>query len=243
MTAAVRLYRRLLNWIQPEYRMVGEFIQLALAPVASPLPLLDVGGGRAPYAAALRRALPDTPQFVVDLYPGDAVGVVADAGRLPIDDGKAGAVVMFQVLQHVEQPAAVLAEIRRVLAADGHLLITYPSIHPQGRSRDLWRWTRAGIETLVASAGFSVVAHRSFGGMFFLATSMMAALPGRLLIRHARRWRSGRNVGDHLRIGLAFACASPWHALGHLALLLDGLVPVEGYQAGGLLLARRAGDD
>ncbi|MFX8335645.1 methyltransferase domain-containing protein, partial [Acinetobacter baumannii] len=76
----------------------------------------------------------------VDLAPAPELTLVADAARMPLADDVAGAATLFQVLQHVETPSAVLAEMRRVLSPQGVLLITYPSMLPQGASRDLWRW-------------------------------------------------------------------------------------------------------
>lgn len=240
MTPAITLYRLLLRLLHPEHRLVRRFIGETLADAGTRLPVVDIGAGRAPHRAALRQARPGAPQFIVDLAPAPEVGLVADGACLPLADDAAGAVTLFQVLQHVENPAGVLAEIRRVLAAEGLLVITYPSMLPQGRSRDLWRWTRAGAERLLADAGFIVVRHQPLGGFFFLMTANAAALPGRLLIRHAAGWHSGRRAGDYLRVGLALLLAAPWHLLGYPAQALDRLLPEGGYQIGGMLLARRS---
>lgn len=240
MTPAVRLYRLLLNLLQPESRVVRRFIARALADPAADLPILDIGGGRAPYGATLRQARPGARQIVIDLVPAPELSLVADAARLPLADGTAGTVALFQVLQHIEDPAVVLAEMRRVLAPGGLMLVTYPSMQPEGRSRDLWRWTRAGIERSVTDAGFAIVEHRPLGGIFFLFTATLAALPGRLLIRHVAGWRSGRTLNDHLRVGLALLLAAPWHLLGYPALGLDRLLPQPSCQIGGMMLARRA---
>lgn len=239
MSAAVRLYRRLLNLLQPEYWMMRRFIGETLADPVATLPVLDIGGGRAPHAATLARARPRAAQIVIDLAAAPELTLVADAACLPLGPAAAGAVALFHVLQHVEDPAHVLAEMHRVLAPGGLMLMAYPSIQPEGRSRDLWRWTRAGAERVVAKAGFDVVDHRPVGGFFFLVTATLAGLPGRLLIRHVAGWRSGRTFGDHLRIGLALALAAPWHLLGYPALLLDRLTPGGAYQTGGMMLARR----
>ncbi|MBN9526736.1 MAG: class I SAM-dependent methyltransferase [Alphaproteobacteria bacterium] len=239
MTAAIRLYRLLLQLLQPEYWLVRRFVAEMVADPLSKLPVVDVGGGRAPHGRALYQARPRAPQIVVDLTPAPELSLVADAARLPIASDTAGVVAMFQVLQHVEAPSVVLAEIRRVLAPQGALLITYPSMLPQGASRDLWRWTHAGAERLLADAGFTILHHRPLGGFFFLLTANAAALPGRLLIRHESGWRSGRRASDYLRVGLALLLAAPWHILGYPALALDRLRPAKSYQTGGLLLARR----
>lgn len=239
MMPAVRLYRLLLGSLQPEYRLVRRFIGEGLADPAADLPVLDIGGGRAPHRAALAQARPRAPQIVIDLEAAPELTLVANAACLPLAADTAGVVALFQVLQHVADPAAVLAEMRRVLTPGGLMLITYPTMQVEGRSRDLWRWTRAGAERTVGEAGFAVVRHHPLGGFFFLFTATAAALPGRLLIHHAAGWRSGRTGGDYLRVGLALLLAAPWHLLGYAALALDRMLPRGGYQIGGMLLARR----
>ncbi len=46
---------------------------------------------------------------------------------LPFDDEEFDRVVSFQVIEHLRDPAAYLKEIRRVLSADGILLLTTPN--------------------------------------------------------------------------------------------------------------------
>jgi SAM-dependent methyltransferase len=50
----------------------------------------------------------------------------ADAADLPIDDGAVDAAVMLDVLEHVAEPSAVIAELRRVLRPGGTLIVSVP---------------------------------------------------------------------------------------------------------------------
>jgi SAM-dependent methyltransferase len=52
--------------------------------------------------------------------------VRADATRLPYGDGELGAAVVERTLQHVEDPAAVVAEVARVVAPGGTVLLVEP---------------------------------------------------------------------------------------------------------------------
>lgn len=54
--------------------------------------------------------------------------VAADVAALPVDDGAAGLVCCFQVLEHLPDPVAFLREVRRVLAPDGALVLTTPNL-------------------------------------------------------------------------------------------------------------------
>jgi SAM-dependent methyltransferase len=61
-------------------------------------------------------------------YPG-AEFHVADVTSLPFEDGSFDLIVSFETIEHVPEPERVLAELRRVLAADGLLVISTPNKH------------------------------------------------------------------------------------------------------------------
>jgi hypothetical protein len=143
------------------------------------------------------------------------------------------------VLQHVADPAVVLGEAARIGAAGALLIVDFPFMTCEGRSTDLRRWTLTGMKADISRAGFEVIDAASVGGFFFLLTSTMADLPGRLLIRHAKGWQAGRGPLASLMLLLAFVLALPFHLLGFLALALDRFLPVSAYYAGGLVLARK----
>jgi SAM-dependent methyltransferase len=54
---------------------------------------------------------------------------VAEVASLPFPDGSFDLIVSFETIEHVPQQEAVLAEWRRVLAADGHLIVSTPNKH------------------------------------------------------------------------------------------------------------------
>ncbi len=96
---------------------------------------LDVGCGAGNMAKAIQRERPDVRVFGVDVSRAaidtaqrDPQGVeflVTTAERLPFPNSALDAVTMFDVLEHVPEPAAVLAEVRRVLRPQGlfHLVL------------------------------------------------------------------------------------------------------------------------
>jgi ubiquinone/menaquinone biosynthesis C-methylase UbiE len=94
--------------------------------------------------------------------------VRAPAERLPLDTGSFDCAVSAMVLCTVEDPARVLAEVRRVLKPDGRLLLIEhvrsddPALARwQDRLRGPWAWLAHGCQSnrrtaeLVAGAGFS----------------------------------------------------------------------------------------
>jgi len=124
---------------------------------------LDYGCADAPYRALLG----DATYVPADL-PGNPVAEVeigAD-GRVPRADGSCGLVLSTQVLEHVPDPAAYLAEAHRLLRPGGSLLLTTHGIMYLHRDpTDYWRWTCDGLVQLVESAGFEVVELRGILGL------------------------------------------------------------------------------
>jgi SAM-dependent methyltransferase len=84
-------------------------------------------------------------------------------GRVPVEDGSFDAVLSTQVLEHVEDPAAYLAEARRLLRPGGALILSTHGIweyHPS--PSDYWRWTSAGLRKLIESQQLAI---ESFTGV------------------------------------------------------------------------------
>lgn len=106
--------------------------------------VLDPGCGLGNVTHLLERAVPGVAVTGIDPDPvrlatARAQGVrspllAADGCRLPFPDHAFGAVVCSEVLEHVPDDAALLRDLRRVLAPGGRLVVTVPHAdHP-------WTW-------------------------------------------------------------------------------------------------------
>jgi SAM-dependent methyltransferase len=83
--------------------------------------------------------------------------IIGSDGCLPVPAAQFDAVLSTQVLEHVENPAAYLAEARRVLRPGGALILSTHGVweyHPS--PGDYWRWTGSGLRKLLEEQQFRV---------------------------------------------------------------------------------------
>ncbi len=92
----------------------------------------------------------ETPGFLnLDLAPFYGVDLVANAARLPLVAEACDNVLCHAMLEHVEEPAVVVAEIERVLKPGGHVHAVVPFCHPwHGYPSDYHRFTQDGLADL-----------------------------------------------------------------------------------------------
>lgn len=130
--------------------------------------LIDVGCGTGGLLRRLAAAHPDWRCTGVDASPlavklarerTRADITTGDAARLPAGDGTVDAITCADVLYQVEDPAAVLAEFRRVLRPDGVAVVVAPayqwlwSYHDEA-VQSKRRFSRPELVRLLAAAGF-----------------------------------------------------------------------------------------
>lgn len=78
-----------------------------------------------------------------------------DQGFKP-PEGEFDAVLMTQVLQFIEEPAALM---RHLAKRATFLVMTYPTNWYEVERDDWWRFTKRGVERLLTDAGFDVRVH------------------------------------------------------------------------------------
>ncbi len=168
-------------------------IEDAVRSFAASLPggalVLDAGAGEGNYRGffAAQRYLG------LDLAVGDQtwdysrLDVVGDLTALPFRDATFAASVNIVTLEHVTDPARVLCELARTLAAGGRLLLIVPHEWEEHQQpHDYFRYTRFGVAHLLKQAGFGEIEIRPVGGFFrLLSRRLLNALqffPGPLMI-------------------------------------------------------------
>jgi SAM-dependent methyltransferase len=180
---------------EPFYEPEPALRQRILDGVGAGTAVLDVGCGTArSYAPELARR---AGSYVgVDVSPtavqaaraaGLDARVIDDAARLPFPDGSFDHVTCIEVLEHLFDPAAAVAEIRRVLRPGGRLVCSAPNVaywrlraslalgvwNPLGDEQSVerpWRdphirfFTPSTLGRMLREAGFSAVEVGGHGG-------------------------------------------------------------------------------
>ncbi len=116
------------------YRARTELLRTALSQyVGEPRRVLDVGSADGPSVRWLRSR---AQHVSLDLDPRGlgAGGVCGSALALPFAAGSFDVVAAFDVVEHCEPEELALAELHRVLAPGGRLLVSVPAYN--------WAWTR-----------------------------------------------------------------------------------------------------
>jgi SAM-dependent methyltransferase len=109
--------------------------------------VLDVGCGVKPYYPFFAES---ASEYVgVDVVENPAADLLGPVEALPVEDGSFDLVLCTQVLEHCDDPAQAVRELRRVTAPGGRVLASTHGVqvyHPS--PQDLWRWTHEGLRRL-----------------------------------------------------------------------------------------------
>lgn len=154
--------RRFYFYVTPgHYALYRQFRAYAAPLVAGRI--LDAGSGYGAWEPVLRELGTVT---TVDLSAEGRPDVVANLKALPYRDAAFDVVFCSQVLEHERRPAALLAELHRVLKAGGALVLTAPHLSRlHDAPRDYYRFTAYGLRSLAEGAGFAVERLLPAGGL------------------------------------------------------------------------------
>ncbi len=117
--------------------------------------LLDLGCGSRPYAPWYTDLV--SAVVAIDPAPGSECTVQAFADQIPLVGGCVDVVLCTEVLEHVENLEAAMAEVFRVLRPGGAALITVPFLYPTHEEPyDFQRLTYIGLRSLLVRHGLVV---------------------------------------------------------------------------------------
>ncbi|MBU6462982.1 MAG: methyltransferase domain-containing protein [Bradyrhizobium sp.] len=107
--------------------------------------VLVVGGGAIGLGADKLYSDPGVELIGTDVYASPYTSLLCDAHKLPFESGTLDGVWIQAVLEHVLDPAAVVAEVHRVLKPNGLVYAETPFIQQvHERAYDFTRFTKSG---------------------------------------------------------------------------------------------------
>jgi SAM-dependent methyltransferase len=133
------------------WRGLTAFLNGEYARIPSGARVLTVGAG-GPFNDLLSRHAAARGFAVTsfDIDPDRGPDVVGDICRSPFRPESFDAVVVGEVLEHVQAPHLAIDNLHRLLAPGGSLILTTPFIFPiHDRPHDYYRFTRYGLAHLL----------------------------------------------------------------------------------------------
>lgn len=221
---------------------------------------LDLGSDNGVVSLLLRRRggswasadlTPDTVSSIRELVGSDVH--LVDPARLPFRDGEFDRVVVVDMLEHVPDEAAFVAELARITGAGGRLVVNTPHLkttvlrrirHALGQTDEKHGHLRPGytaesLRSLLAGK-FELERHHTYSRFF---SESVDTLINVAVERLGKKGSSkgmvvtGADVGKHRKLFLAWSLVYPFvWALSRL----DVLVPASGYML--IAAAARLGD-
>jgi SAM-dependent methyltransferase len=139
--------------------------------------LLDYGSGGQPYRAVFEARVEKYIAADVRLTPGRVLDIVLEPdGRVPLADGALDTVLSSQTLEHVPDPSFYLRECHRLLRPGGVLILTAPMQWRHHEApQDYYRFTKYGLQRLLAGAGLTVETVSAAGGAFALMGQILCS--------------------------------------------------------------------
>lgn len=245
-------------------RIAADLVDIQLSRVVASLArlaprtrgrMLDVGCGDKPYehlfAPFVREYVGVEHEATFDGTSAAARtrGVLRyDGRRLPFEDASFDVVMSVQVLEHTPEPAALLAEMARVLRDDGMMILSAPfSFRLHEEPHDYFRYTPHGLRVLCDRSGLAIEEIEPHGSLWSLLGHKLNSF---LALRVARVGGAAQALGKlgheahdggGARLWTLPAVAPALVAVAAGAKVLDRLLPDPTETLGFTLVARRRG--
>lgn len=156
-------------------RPITEAVESFATSLPAGTKTLDAGAGQAPYRSTFAHCEYRTQDWPASVHDGEQPhDIVCDLHEIDAPDAEFEAVLLTEVLEHVEDPGRVLTELARVTRPGGKLLLTVPfvgELHEE--PHDYYRYTSHGLTALLEGAGWQEVEVQPLTGWFLMLAHML----------------------------------------------------------------------
>jgi SAM-dependent methyltransferase len=166
--------------LEPPNGANGDWLEVGVGPLGVGCTHFLAGSGRIVTLDPLARASLETwhltepcRALVKECHERTERAVIGTAEQMPFEDASFDLAVLHNMLDHVQDPVAVLSEARRVLRAGGQLILAVDTRSVAGKLKFQWitrrrqqdtilvrahpfHWTASEVIRLVMGAGFEI---------------------------------------------------------------------------------------
>lgn len=147
-----------------------EFLRQALRGQKLPAPTLEVGSlahnEEDGYWHVHADEFAEGKIVGLDIVPGKNVDVVHDLslGSWPFQPSEFNSVICCSVLEHVQRPWMLCANLERLIAPGGMIYVSVPWVHRFHKyDDDYWRMTPSAVKTLLPNIEWDAIAYSVYG--------------------------------------------------------------------------------
>ncbi len=140
--------------------------------------LIDLGCGKAPLYGAYKDLVTEVTcaDWENTLHKNKYLDLNCDLTKpLPLESGVYDTIILSSVLEHIPEPALLWAELERILAPDGVILLNVPFFYwIHEAPYDFYRYTEFALRRFAEQAGLEVVELKPTGGSPEVLTDILA---------------------------------------------------------------------
>lgn len=141
----------------------------------------DIGCGQKPFANHLKDKV--SKHIGVDLadgfYKPEHVDLIGTAYEVPAPDEIADAIILSEVIEHLETPKIAIREAHRLLKNNGILFLSFPFLYPQhAPPRDFMRYTEFYLKQELLKEHFEIIELQRIGGFWYMAGQFISIYLG-----------------------------------------------------------------